>query len=77
MRGEKGGRLGNVPAGAIAFPLIHPAKTEVNEIADAFSLFYVWGINATLKKRIISFLKFRTPVLYKMLRRIYHVLIKQ
>jgi len=77
MIGEKEGRLGNVPAGAIAFPLIHPAKTEVNEIADAFSLFYVWGINATLKKRIISFLKFRTPVLYKMLRRIYHVLIKQ
>ena len=67
-------RLSNIPLTPMEFPLCHPEIIIPDEVADDYSHWLVWGINRTLRQKVISFLKFRLPYFYIVLRRIYRVL---
>ena len=74
MKSEKEKRLLNIPLASMNFPLRHPEKIEVDEIADAYSHRLVWGINRTFKQKIISFLKFKIPIIYFFLKSLWSFL---
>jgi hypothetical protein len=61
-------RFSQMPIEAIQFPLIHPEIISVSQQADAYTYKYVFEINNTYIRNIFSFIKFRLPFLYNMLR---------
>lgn len=62
----------NLPANKIDFPLIHPEKIEMNQIADGYTLKYLFNINRYSGQKIKWFLKFNFSRPYMLFKKIYY-----
>ncbi len=65
----------NLPTSSIKFPLKHPEKVEVNEIADNFTHKYAFDINKTLNQKIKWFLKFYFTKPYLLAKKYFYKLL--
>lgn len=72
----EGEHLNNMPLASMRFPIRHPEAIGTNKIADKYSLKIIWGINLTLKQKIISLLKKYFPHSYKALKTILKLICK-
>lgn len=73
---KKEKRLTNLPLDKINFPLVYPQEITVNEVADSYTHWLVWGVNLTFRQKLISLLKFKTPTIYNILKKIYNFYFK-
>lgn len=59
------------PITSLSFPLIHPTSITINANADTFTLRHGFKIKATLREKILFFLKQHMPRTHKTLKQLF------
>jgi len=60
----------NLPVGSAAFPLIHPENIEPDAQADAYTFKNEFGIDATLRQRIVGPVRRTFPKTFVRIKRV-------
>ena len=67
---HKASAFSNIKTSPLIFPLSHPIKIEVNEIADAYTYRTVFGIRNTPTNSLKALIKSKLPFMFEYIKRL-------